>query len=181
LGDIGALATAAGVVLVGVQLAFARRQQRTAFEDDLTREYRDIARTLPPEAFFDQLPDGVVSPDFSAHPAFLRYVDLCNQQAFLRARRRIGRRTWAEWAEGMRDNHARDAFRQAHEHLLTHMTESFADLRLLTNDWAADPAWVAPGWWRAPAARFRRQLPLRPRGLAGPAPAAMDSRREQES
>ena len=55
LADIAALATAAGVVVLIIQLGITRRQERTAFEDALARAYREIALSLPVTAFFDDL------------------------------------------------------------------------------------------------------------------------------
>lgn len=64
LSAVAELATAIGVVLVAVQLWYSRQGAKTALEDQLSIEYRDIALALPPEASFD--PDaGGEAPDFA--------------------------------------------------------------------------------------------------------------------
>jgi len=47
LADLASLATAAGVVLVVIQLVLGRLQTRTALEDDPAREYRTSLRHFP--------------------------------------------------------------------------------------------------------------------------------------
>ena len=151
LSDLAALATSLGVVLVAAQLSFARKQARTALEDELSKEYRDIALALPPEAFFDPATGNDVQ-DFNADlPAYLRYIDLTNQQVFLRQQRRVSRRTWQLWRDGIYDNLAkRPTFAAAWLHLSERMRRSFHELRKLEEDFDADPAWWDPPWWRKP-------------------------------
>jgi hypothetical protein len=109
--DIGSLATATGVGTAVVQLRMSRIQNRTEFEDSLTREYREIARELPIDVFLNK----ALSPEeLSDHRnAFYRYFDLCNEQVFLRQTNRISRTTWEQWRDGITTNLGRQAFRDA--------------------------------------------------------------------
>ena len=91
LGDLASLATAAGVVLVAVQLVFGRLQRRTSFEDDLAREYRELAARLPAAAFFDvEDPRRPLPPLEECLEHYVRYFDLSNQQVFLRMEHQTG-------------------------------------------------------------------------------------------
>jgi hypothetical protein len=102
LSDIAAMATAAGVVLVAIQLWSSRRQTRTALEDELTKEYRQVALALPPEAFFDP-PRGKPASEFRDNRReYLWYIDLSNQQVFLRSQRRVSRGTGGNGATASR-------------------------------------------------------------------------------
>lgn len=159
LADVSSIATAAGVVLVALQLRFSGAQTRTGLEDELTRQYREICERLPPQAFFDR---NYTDPEFAIGDhlvAFASYLDLCNQQIFLRSEGRISRDTWVMWADGMRDNIVeRDAFQRAWRHLGPRMGRSFNELRRFEkSDWLDDPRdWGRPG--RARIARmYRRQ------------------------
>jgi hypothetical protein len=159
LAALAEIATAAGVILVAVQLWIGRHQTRTALEDALSKEYREIALALPPAAFYDP-PTGKPIEAFDDHlREYLWYVDLSNQQVFLRQQCRVSRRTWRLWRDGIRDNLARPAFRNAWTQLSTHMARSFHELRRLEEDWDADPAWWDPPWWRRPFGGKLGRLP----------------------
>src|SRR4051812_36915000 len=99
---LGSLATSLAVMVTASQLRAASRQARMAFEGALSREYREIVRTLPPAA---NLGGALSTDEISEHlGAFIQYFDLSNQQAFLRNARRISDSTWKEWRSGIQDN-----------------------------------------------------------------------------
>ncbi|HEX4187087.1 MAG TPA: hypothetical protein VHY83_04230 [Solirubrobacteraceae bacterium] len=165
LQDVAAIATALGVTIVAVQLWYTRRQERVALEDRLTREYREITLRLPPEAFFDPR-EGMTSsqaPSFRHHLELdLHYIDLTNQQIFLRSQRRVSRRTWNMWREGIEDNlKYRPAFRGAWEYIDEHAWRSFMKVWSMTRDWDADPACWSPPWWDLSCSLRRRPRKLR--------------------
>jgi hypothetical protein len=145
LSDVVSIATAFGVVLVALQLWSGRRQTRTALEDALTKEYREIALAIPPEAFFDPPGGDPVTEFEEKRREYLWYIDLTNQQVFLRSQRRISRGTWRQWRDGIEDNlRYRPAFRNAWSELSEQMARSFGELRRLQEDWDKDPAWWDP-------------------------------------
>ncbi len=69
---VGAAATAIAVFVAVWQLRAAEEQARTAFEDDLSREYRTIVGELPAEAFYIK---GHLTPNERTRRAFYRYAD----------------------------------------------------------------------------------------------------------
>jgi len=136
------VATALGVFFAGWQLLAAKRQSITEFEDSLGREYREIAQRLPVEALLGGSLDE--SELKEALDCFYHYIDLSNEQTFLRMNGRVTRETWRNWADGIRGNLSRPAFRAAWEEISRRATDSFSELRRLeASDFKADPrAWA---------------------------------------
>lgn len=130
--------TAIGVIFAGWQLRAAKRQARTDFEDSLNRDYRETIRALPIGAL---LGDVLSEAELLEHLAdFYRYVDLCNEQIFLRQKDRISTSTWLNWADGIKDNLRRPAFQQAWKEIRTRATDSFEELRKFEDDgFTSDP------------------------------------------
>ena len=72
-------------------------------------------RTLPPAALLGGEPG---SDDPSRWPenelaGFLHYIDLCNEQVYLRDTHRVSKRTWSDWLDGMRHTLELPYFRRA--------------------------------------------------------------------
>ena len=73
---VAAVAAAAGFLATVRQIKAAARQDRTEWEDELTREYRQIVRHLPLSARLNgQMQDGDIEKFLSI---FLDYFDLSN-------------------------------------------------------------------------------------------------------
>lgn len=89
---------AASVVIAAISLRMSREQATTAFEDALAREYRDIAGTLPPAAFYV---DQRVKLDEVEMQAMFRYFDLSNEQLRLIEEGRIRDETAVVWKAGI--------------------------------------------------------------------------------
>jgi hypothetical protein len=137
-GAIGSIATAVAVLIGVWQVRLASKASRTAFEDALSREYRDIARTIPMEAHLNTLLEN--DAQLAALPALFQYFDLSNQQVFLRMAGRIGSTTWNEWRDGIRFNLSRRAFAVAWEHIKAQDSTTFNELRRAeSEDFKTDP------------------------------------------
>ena len=130
------LATAVAVIFTafgawaGVrQLRLLEQQSVTSFEDGLVDAYRGIAKDLPLDAL---LGADVGAEEVEKHlPAFYRYFDLCNQQAFLRKQGRIRAETWRLWQEGIVSNLQRPAFALAWAEIASRAKGDFDELRAL--------------------------------------------------
>lgn len=155
---VSAVVTAVGVFLAVAQLRLTRRQARVAFEDTITREYRDIVRCLPVDALLTEPGMHVKREDWWPHLAsFYQYFDLCNEQYFLREQARIGADTWENWRNGMAGNFGRPHFAAAWDHVRDHAKPDFDELRrLAAADFSADPvrSWIT----RRIGSRVRRYL-----------------------
>ena len=105
------IATAAGVLATAAQIRAAKAQDTCAFEDSFSKEYRSIANKIPTRAL---LGSALSEHEKSAHfDEFFRYFDLSNEQIFLRQQRRIRKKTWIFWCDGMKSHFRKPAFRWA--------------------------------------------------------------------
>ena len=124
---IGGIATAVGVAVAAWQIWLARKQSVTSFEDSLAKEYRELTATLPTKALLGlPLTDEEHAKYFDE---FYRYIDLCNEQAFLHETGRISEDTWTFWNAGIASNMARPAFRRAWREIAERAEGDFSELR----------------------------------------------------
>lgn len=132
------MATAIGVAVAAWHVGETRKQAATSFEDGLAKEYRELAQRLPVDALLgDPVPDAEYQEAFDG---FYRYIDLCNEQVFLRQMRRLREETWMDWCQGIQSNLRKPAFARAWEEI-KQRTSSFAELRRLeASGFKADPA-----------------------------------------
>lgn len=138
---LAAIATAVGVLFVALQIWQAKRQEQVAFEDVLARQYRDIVQRISVRALLgDHLDDESFEIDLND---IYNYIDLTNEQIFLRRQRRVGLATWGNWLEGIKTNMSLPAFDKAWELIKGKMDGNFQELRRLEQSgYLDDPA----GW-----------------------------------
>ena len=129
LSALSSLATAIGVGIAARQLFIAREQAATSFEDSLTSQYRTLIERLPVEALFGEGLQPLDQTALLSH--FYRYFDLCNEQAFLRKKKRITDKTWENWREGIISNMRRPAFAAAWAEVARRSAGDFDHLREL--------------------------------------------------
>jgi N-acylglucosamine 2-epimerase (GlcNAc 2-epimerase) len=145
LGSAAALATAAGIFVAAIALFLQRRESRTHFEDDLVHEYRE---TIKPRLItLALIPRDLPDEQFKQAEAFYPYIDLCNEQTFLRMAGRVSRRTWRQWSDGISGNLGRDAFNQAWWTIRESAPDDFKELQLLIDSGYCDPGHWLP-WHR---------------------------------
>jgi hypothetical protein len=138
VGCCSSCATTVAVFILIWQIILARIQASTQFEDSLSREYRDLAQELPTQALLSEN----LTPDEQAKKLdeFYHYIDLTNEQVFLRQRGRIRKNTWLYWRDGIRSNLKRPAFEKAWVEIETRDPHSFSELkRLEMTEFADDP------------------------------------------
>ena len=138
LYTIASLATALGVIVAVWQLWLVRRQAVTSFEDDFSREYRVLAKDIPVAVLLGE----EISPKEypKVRELIYNYIDLSNEQAFLRQIGRVSRRTWEFWREGIQVNLKRPVFTQVWEEVKQRSPDSFHELRRLESErFTSDP------------------------------------------
>ncbi|MBY0312978.1 MAG: hypothetical protein K2W85_12980 [Phycisphaerales bacterium] len=129
INAIAGFMTAIGVILVFVQMHTGARKDRQNFEDGFVKEYRELIAALPMYALLGKSPLTPLT-DSDLLP-FYRYFDLCNQQAFMFEKNRIGEEVWADWLDGIKDNLSMPAFAEAWRVIKDQRNDSFSELRRL--------------------------------------------------
>ena len=132
------LATAIGVIVAAYQIRLTRQLSRTQFEDDLTKQFREIIRRIPVEALLgEELSEEAYD---RTRDDFFRYIDLSNEQVFLRRNDRVSARTWKLWCEGIKAFLSRPAFGRAWGEFKEQSPDTFKELRRLEReDFKIDP------------------------------------------
>lgn len=142
---IGTAVTAVGVIVAGWQIKESRRLSRTEFEDGLAHQYREIIRNIPVKALLGDRLEPVEMED--ALRFFYSYIDLTNDQIFLRQQERVCAETWENWRDGIKSFMTMPAFADAWQIIKDKPTTKFDELRRLEEsnfrddpvDWLKQP------------------------------------------
>lgn len=135
---IASVATAVGVFLAFRQLRLTKQQAVTSFEDTIAGEYRELTTRIPTKALLGkQLSD---AEHEEALDEFYHYIDLSNEQTFLRQRGRVSLETWGFWRDGIKSNLCRPAFKRTWDEISQQADGDFSELRrLVESDYKDDP------------------------------------------
>ena len=152
LSTVASAATAMGVAVAAWQLRIVRLQDKSAFERQFSDRYRTIRERLPLMALIGN-EDGISwdECDDDLKRALFDYFELCEEEVFYRSVRRVSKRTWFEWAEGMQSNLRNPVFRVGWHELSAAAPQQFTDFRAVIN---------AEGSFSDPPRRWRRVGPL---------------------
>jgi hypothetical protein len=137
------------LILTFWQVRLVKRMAITQFEDTLGREYREPAGRLPTRALLgEELSE---EEHQRALDEFIHYIDLCNEQVFLRRCKRLSLATWENWRDGIQSNLAQPAFARAWCEVQAR-SKNFRELRWLEEEkFKSDPAeWGPEGPIQAP-------------------------------
>lgn len=121
---------ACGIVVAAIQLLFSYKLSKTSFEDGISREYRNIIKkNLPTKAIIGE---ELNEDEFiEALDDIFSYIDLSNEEVFLRQQGRIRKKTWYYWRDGIQMNLRKSAFKKAWEKFKASDKEMFSELRRL--------------------------------------------------
>jgi hypothetical protein len=138
INALAQLATFVGVIAVILQLRQSQEQSKTDFEDTVGREYREIASKIPTKALLGRELNDQEIDDYLDE--LYRYIDLSNEQVFLRKQNRIRPGTWENWRQGIESNFRRPAFKKAWEKIKVESDRDFSELRRLeAENFRGDP------------------------------------------
>ena len=102
-------------------------QSKTTFEDSLTKEYREIIRKIPYKVLVgDEITDSEKDEAFNE---IFNYMDICNEQIFLRITGRIRKNTWLNWQEGMKTNFSSPIFKLVSKEVFEKLNGNFTELK----------------------------------------------------
>jgi hypothetical protein len=141
--ELAAAATPLSVLVLAYQLWQRKKQFTTEFEDSLTDEYRNILLDIPVDALLDDSDEDEYRGELKS---YYRYIDLSNEQIFLRKEGRVSKSTWENWRAGIESNLRRDDFRNAWQEIQERSGEDFQELRDFERDSLSDD----PRYWDHP-------------------------------
>ena len=132
------VATAVGVLIAAFQLRTSSKIAQSEFEDSIDQQYRDLARGIPVDALIGKR----VSEDKKemTRELIYNYLDLCNEQIFLRRKKRIRKDTWVDWCAGIESNLSKQEFEKVWSEVKKEAPQTFTFLeRLEKNKYIGDP------------------------------------------
>lgn len=138
IGTLSSVATAVGVGLAWWQLKLTKRQAKTQFEDGLAQQYREIIQKVPVKALLGEI---LTKEEYDETLKFFyHYIDLSNEQVFLRQTDKISDETWEIWQDGIKDTLSLPAFSEAWKHIKLKAPDRFEELRQLeAHEFKVDP------------------------------------------
>ena len=135
---IAAIATAIGVAVAAWQIRESRKLTQSSFEDSLDQQYRDLAHGIPVDALIGK--EIAESQEHETRELIYNYLDLCNEQTFLRKKNRITEETWCDWCSGIEAHLMKPAFKTVWDEVKDQSPGSFSFLeRLESEGFKADP------------------------------------------
>lgn len=146
LNEFAPLATGFGVLLAAWAIWLRRSLAQSSFEDALAKEYRELIRAIPVDVLLGKNFREVAPGDKceSVRETIFNYLDLCNEQIYLRKKGRIRRSTWQEWAEGMSLNLKLPMFLEVWEEVKSTAPGMFSELQIAESEGFR----TDPGFWR---------------------------------
>ncbi len=132
-------ATAIGVVLIFWQIRLAAELARSQFEDSINEQFRGLAKEIPVDALIGR----TVPPYQWSHTREIiyNYLDLSNEQVFLRMKKRVRKDPWHDWCAGISENLQKPAFQDVWREVKEAAPGTFTFLeRLEENGYSIDPA-----------------------------------------
>jgi hypothetical protein len=163
-GPVGSILTGLGVIFIFWQAYQRSKQFTTEVEDKLTGEYREIVASGPTEAFLGgEIDDNKDNINEDLH----RYLDLTNQQIWLRCYGRVSRSTWENWDDGIQEHIKNQQIAETFDEINSTYTsgkpydmrnaEHFSGLSKYLNQLSKDKRdpifWEDTEWWQ-----IRRRL-----------------------
>ena len=135
---VAAIATAIGVAVAAWQIRESRKLTQSSFEDSLDKQYRDLAHGIPVDALIGK--EIAESQEHETRELIYNYLDLCNEQTFLRKKHKITEETWFDWCSGMEAHLQKPAFKTVWDEVKDQSPGSFSFLeRLETEGFKVDP------------------------------------------
>ena len=136
---VASVATAIGVGIGAWQIRENSKLAQTQFEDSLDQQYRQLSMTIPVNALIGKPVSEAQWQE--TRECIYNYLDLCNEQVYLRHQRRIRPDTWRDWAQGIEANLSKQAFSDIWAEVKAEAPATFSSLeRLETAGFAEDPA-----------------------------------------
>ncbi len=137
-GSIVSVFTMLGVLVAAFQLRVSSKIAQSEFEDSIDQQYRDLTKGIPVDALIGR----EVSQDKKEFTRELiyNYLDLCNEQIFLRRKGRVRIDTWTDWCSGIESNLKKAEFQAVWAEVKREAPETFSFLeKLEAMNFVGDP------------------------------------------
>lgn len=129
---------AIGVLVTAKQLSLSRKLAQTTFEDSIDQQYRLLARDIPVDILIDECKE----VDERYRELIFNYLDLCNEQIYLRAKERVSHERWQDWCTGIEENLSKESFKSVWEEVKSKASFTYLN-RLEDDQFSTDPKdWV---------------------------------------
>jgi len=130
--------TTIGVLVAAFQLRVSSEIAQSEFEDSIDQQYRELAKGIPVDALIGKS----VSEDKKelTRELIYNYLDLCNEQIFLRKKKRVRKDTWTDWCSGIELNLEKSEFNKVWSEIKLEAPKTFTFLeKLETSGFREDP------------------------------------------
>lgn len=137
--SIASFATAIGVFIAVFELRESQKIAQTEFEDSLDQQYRELAKGIPVDALLGKTVSDE-KKEFTRELIY-NYLDLSNEQIFLRKKKRIRQDTWLDWCTGIKSHLQKIEFQTVWQEVKSESSGTFTFLeKLEQTDFGGDPA-----------------------------------------
>ncbi len=133
---VAAIATAVGVGFAAWQIRLSKKQSQAEFEDGFDQQYRVLSMSLPVDVLIGkEISNSSVD---EVRELIYNYLDLSNEQIYLRAKGRITRLTWMSWAAGIKQHMNRVGFKKIYNEVRSESHFTYLD-RVMDESFGTDP------------------------------------------
>ncbi|MFT5717350.1 MAG: hypothetical protein ACI9T7_001541 [Oleiphilaceae bacterium] len=133
---VASVATAIGVLFGAWQIRLSKKQAQAEFEDSMDQQYRSLSMDLPVDVLIGKEPDENQKP--IVRELVFNYLDLSNEQVYLRAKGRISKYTWESWCFGIKAHLERPAFKQVFDEVRAASGFTYLE-KLVDSNFESDP------------------------------------------
>lgn len=98
---ISASATAIGVCFAAWQIREGRKIAQNEFENNLDAQYRNLIQQIPADVLLEK---EAADTKGNYREIIFNYLDLSNEQIYLRKQGRVSDSRWENWKDGIVDN-----------------------------------------------------------------------------
>ena len=133
------IATVIWVFIAAWQLREGRKVSASAFEDSFDEKYRHLAYAIPVDALLSKNVNRANKE--AAREWIYNYLDLSNEEVYLRMKKRVSSSRWQEWSLWIQQHLKRPFFQEVLQEVENDSLETFSYLeRLIQEDFKNDPA-----------------------------------------
>jgi len=107
----------------------------------MNKEYRELMKDIPAEILMGKKFGENVNEEKrrEAKECIYNYIDLSNEQVFLRMNHRVSDKMWVFWCAGIKHNLQLPEFNKIWNEIKECSPESFTELRKLESGFVSDP------------------------------------------